>query len=314
MAAALHRLVKRSVPLTCAYYLADDFLTGLRVAGGNRDTDSGARHRNLGLDESIAYIERVWSDYLRYGGRARLEGRLAEIGPGDSFGVGLLQRIHGASEVHAIDRFRSRRNNDQQMAIYRALADLHNAASLIDDDNAEMPVRGVHYHVEAAETFFRSRPGMFDAILSRAVLEHLFDPIGALADMAKALRPGGILIHRIDFRDHGMFAGQHALTFLTVPEGLYRRMTRNAGRPNRVLLPAYRDWLAGAGLAGHLRVTRLAGIASEIEPRPWPEIDAALRQQALANVAAIRPRLAKPFRHLSDEDLAVAGAVLVAER
>lgn len=314
MPGLLARLIKRSVALTSAFYLLDDQLAGLRLIGGNRDTDSGARHRALGLDQSLAYIEKVWRDYLAYGGRERLTGRIAEIGPGDSFGVGLLQLRYGASEVHAIDRFRSRRDSRQQMAIYRALAERHEAMALVNEDGSNEPVRGVHYHVEAAETFFRARAGQFDAIVSRAVLEHLYDPLAALDDMAQALAPGGILIHRIDFRDHGMFAGHHPLTFLTLPAALYGAMSRNSGRPNRVLMPGYRDWLARSGLKGSLRATRLAGVEGEIGPAEWAAVDPALQRQALASVADIRSRLASPFRNFADQDLAVAGVVLVAER
>lgn len=68
-------------------------------------------------------------------------------------------------------------------------------------------------------------------------MEHLFDPVAALDGMLEALRPGGTLVHRIDLRVHGMFRGQHPLTFLTLPDAIYTRMTRNSGRPNRVLFP-----------------------------------------------------------------------------
>ncbi|MBM3572618.1 MAG: class I SAM-dependent methyltransferase, partial [Alphaproteobacteria bacterium] len=183
-----------------------------------------------------------------------------------------------------------------------------------NDHGTGEPVCGLHYHVEAAETFFRARAGQFGAIVSRAVLEHLYDPLAALDDMAQALAPGGILIHRIDFRDHGMFTGHHPLTFLTLPGALYGAMSRNSGRPNRVLIPGYRDWLLRSGLKGSLRATRLVGVEGEIGPAEWAAIDPALQRQALASVATIRPRLALPFRNFSDQDLAVAGVVLVAER
>jgi hypothetical protein len=69
-------------------------------------------------------------------------------------------------------------------------------------------------------------------------------------------------------------------------------MTRASGRPNRVQLPAWRDWLKRSGLRGSLRITRLAGVPGEIAPASWDEIDATLRETALATVRAIRPKLA----------------------
>ncbi len=90
-------------------------------------------------------------------------------------------------------------------------------------------------------------------------------------------------------------------------------MTRASGRPNRVQLPAWRDWLKRSGLRGTLRITRLAGVPGEIAPASWDEVDATVRETALATVRAIRPKLAAGPAALDDRDLAVAGCVLVAE-
>jgi hypothetical protein len=145
-------------------------------------------------------------------------------------------------------------------------------------------------------------------------MEHLYDPLAALDDMVAALAPGGVMVHRIDLRDHGMFAGHHPLTFLTSSERLHRVMTRSSGRPNRVLLPKWRQWLAGSGLVGSLRITRLAGVAGEISPAFWEEINVGLREQALACVREIRLKLPAPLNNFTDADLAVAGCVLVAHK
>ena len=311
----MRRLVRRSVALTCAWYLADDARMRWRLARGHIATRSGARHAALPLDESLAYIERIHRDYLAYAGRERFTGTIAEIGPGDNFGLAMLSLGGGAEAVHAIDRYASVRDADRQAAIYRALADRHALHGLFDGAPGEAALRGLHLHAGVpAERFFREAGLVFEAILSRAVMEHLYDPLGALDDMAAALAPGGVMVHRIDFRDHGMFAGHPPLTFLTVPDRLWREMTRHAGRPNRMLLPAWRDWLARSRLAGSLRITRLAGVDGEIAPAAWADIDATLRARALAAVRAVRPRLARSLRPLADQDLAVAGCVLVAER
>ena len=309
------RAARRSVALTCAWYLADDWRARRRLAAGDLATRSGARHAALDVEASLAYIERLHGDYLAYGGRERFAGTVAEIGPGDNFGVALLLLGGGADAVHAIDRYRPRRDAAAQARIYQALAGRHDLAACFDGPPSERAIRGLTYHPgRAAESFFRETEITFDAVLSRAVLEHLYDPLAALDDMAARLNPGGIMVHRIDLRDHGMFAGRHPLTFLTVPDGIYRAMTRGAGRPNRVLLPAWRDWLDRSGLTGALRVTRLAGVAEEVAPATWDDLDRALRDQALATVAQIRPRLADSLRAFDDRDLAVSGCLLVAEK
>ena len=313
---SLRRQVKRSIALTCLYYLADDRRARYRLARGRLSTRSGTRHATLSLDESLGYIDRVYRDYLAYGGIEGFCGCVAEIGPGDNFGVALRMLGAGAEHVHTIDRFRPVRDNVREALVYRALAERHGFGGLLTDaGDGRLGIRGLTAHSGApAETFFRSSGHRFDYIVSRAVLEHLYDPFAALDDMAAALAPGGRLIHRIDFRDHGMFAGHHPLTFLTIPDTFYRAMTRGSGRPNRLLLPEWRDWLERSPLAGSLRITRLVGVEGEMAPAEWDDIDPAARRTALATVRAIRPRLAPNLTPFTDRDLAVSGCVLVAKR
>lgn len=310
------RMLRSNPALACLAYMADDCHKGLRLRQGRLETRSGTPHARFSLEQSLGYIERVYRDYLAYAGVEHFRGRVAEIGPGDNFGVALMLLAGGANEVHTLDRYRPIRDPERQRAIYRALAERHDMARLFDGQPDEDSIRGLLRHAgQPAETFFAERPHVFDTILSRAVMEHLYDPLAALDDMAAALEPGGAIVHRIDLRDHGMFAGRHPLTFLTIPDRIYRRMTRNSGRPNRVLLPDYRTWLAGSDLTGDLIVTRLAGVEAEIDPpAPWNAIDSALRARACDTVATARGRLARRFRELPDEDLAVAGIVLTARK
>ncbi|MDP6352264.1 MAG: methyltransferase domain-containing protein [Alphaproteobacteria bacterium] len=315
LATILKSAIRRSLALTCAWYLLDDWRARRRLARGTLETRSGTRHARLGIEASLSYIEKIHGDYLAYAGRPRFTGTVAEIGPGDNFGVAALLLGHGAEAVHAIDRYRPVRDDTGQAAIYAALSDRHRLADCFDGPPSERTIRCLTYHPgQPAESFFANAGIRFDAVLSRAVLEHLYDPLRALDHMAAALNPGGIMVHRIDLRDHGMFAGLHPLTFLTLPEGLYRRMTAGAGRPNRVLAPAWRDWIGSSGLRGSLRVTRLAGLPGEIAPARWPDIDPALRARALATVGTIRPRLAPALAKLADQDLAISGCVLIAEK
>lgn len=105
-------LIKRSVALSCAYYLYDDGRARQRLAAGRLETGSGARHADLDIAASLGYVERVYRDYLAYGSLKRFPGSIAEIGPGDSFAVALRILGGGADHVHAIDRWVSRRNAD----------------------------------------------------------------------------------------------------------------------------------------------------------------------------------------------------------
>lgn len=310
---SLRALIKRNVALTCAYYLFDDWRARRRLAAGALETDSGARHAELDIESSLAYVDRVYGDYLAYGGLERFSGTVAEIGPGDSFAVALRILGGGADHVHTIDRWISWRDAETQRRIYGALAERHDLGYLFDGAPAETSIRGLTNHAgEPAETFFRESDLRFDAILSRAVMEHLYDPLKALDDMARRLAPGGVMIHRIDLRDHGMFSGHHPLTLLTLSDNMHRRITRGTGRPNRVLLPKYRDWLSRSGLRGGITVSRLVGVAEEQVPATWEALDDSSKARALNCVRTIRPHLAKRFKAMRDEDLAIAGLVLVA--
>jgi SAM-dependent methyltransferase len=167
----------------------------------------------------------------------------------------------------------------------------------------------------AVEQLGGLEPGSFDVVVSGAVFEHLYDPDAAFAAMDQVLAPGGLMLHKVDFRDHGMFtdAGKHPLTFLTVPESLYRLMTRNSGRPNRRLADWYRAKLAALGYEARLLVTRVVGRQGELLPHAERlSLDPTRDAPTIELLRAIRPRLQPEFSALDDADLAVAGIFLVA--
>ena len=274
MRAILRRPVKRSIALTCLYYLADDLRSRWRLVAGQLEAKSGARYGTISLEESLSYIDPAYRDYVTYGGVQSFLGRVAAIGPGDNLGVALRMLGYGATEVHTIDRFRSVRDDSLQTDIYRALAERHGFHGVVGGGRGGLgDVSGlVVQEGVSAEKSFRSCGLGFDHIVSRAVFGHLYDPLSALDNLADALAPGRVMIHRIDFRDHGMFEGHHPLTFLTIREALYPAITRGAGRPNQVLLPVWGGWLRRSGLSGSLRITRVVGVEGEMAPAVWNDV------------------------------------------
>ena len=161
-------------------------------------------------------------------------------------------------------------------------------------------------------------PGQsFDLILSIAVGEHLRDVEQSFDEMNSLLTPGGVQAHQIDLRDHGLFShyGLSPLEWLTTGERVHELMTRHSGGPNRVMLPDYRRILERSQCAHQIRISRVAGAASDLAP--YPE---ALRSavdydaSAAALVAEIRPRLARRFRDWPETDLLPAGIFLRAQR
>lgn len=314
----LHRIkqmIQGNKAVLCMAYVALDTVQGLISAFGWTKADNGAAHASMDLDASVGYVGEVYGDYIKYAGIDHFSGTVAEIGPGDNFGVSLLMRKGGAEEVFAIDRFYSRRDEASQDKIYEALSQKHDMADLFDGVPSEKNILNLHYkYGEPAETFFADREQEYDALVSRAVFEHLFDPIKVLRDTTEKLKPGGVQVHEIDLRDHGMFFGHHPLTFLTVSKGLYRLMTKNAGRPNRVMNHVYKDWLQASGLDFEIRIKGLVGVDVSFEPDTWDNLDTALKSKAIKIVQDIRPALSAEFTDVADEELAASIVILVLKK
>ena len=209
----LRAMLSRHPSVTVAGMLLGNAWWRIRLARGQRDTYMGATHAQLSLDESIRYIENVFDDYKRYGEIGHFEGNVAEIGPGDCAGVALLCRADGCEHVDLIDRYASYRDPARLARIYQALAARHDLARFQMgagwDDRA---LRGIDWHIgRSAEEFFgRQTPenrAPYDYIISRCVLEYLQgDTLATLTALARALRPGGKMVHKIDLRDDGWFS------------------------------------------------------------------------------------------------------------
>ncbi|MCX5828418.1 MAG: methyltransferase domain-containing protein [Deltaproteobacteria bacterium] len=284
----------------------------------------GHSHAKLSIDESIRHIENIFQRYCQYGDLSRFMGVCVEVGPGDSAGVAMLMRKSGADEVKLIDRFYAPRDMEKQKRIYEVLSNKFDLAFLKNGMAwDEKNLHGIEWKIGLpAEDFFRQvaeSGAMFDTIVSCAVMEHLYDPLGCLIDMTKCLKEDGTMIHCIDFRDHGMFEPRyHPLKYLTVPRSLYRMMTRYSGDQNRVLIHDYRKVLDDLSrdntisydfyawfLVGGIELDQLVRI-DQISSEQW--------QTPVAIVDKWRHELAADYRTVPSRDLAVAGICLVVKK
>ncbi|MBD1920398.1 methyltransferase domain-containing protein [Microcoleus sp. FACHB-831] len=315
-------LLNYSPLVKAAAFVADDLIWNLRIAARDFDTNSGSTHAPLSAQESRRYIEEVFADYKVYGNLDKFYGVAAEIGPGDNAGVALLMRRDGCKQVDLIDRYFSRRNPEQQRQIYEAIAQKYKVDDLRKQDVwDERTLVGINWQIgQPAEVYFSKCAAengeIYNFIVSRAVLEHLYDPLYALHKMLACLKPGGKMFHKIDFRDHGMFAPiHHELTFLEIPSYIYPLMVRNSGRPNRVLVHRYRDALeemkANNLIDYSLLVTNLVSCGDIIPHQIFEYIDAEKRHQAITFVEQHRRKFAGEFRNVNSQDLAIAGIFLI---
>lgn len=315
----MRHLVKKSYLLSCLYYLGNDALWRLRHRRGDIDSDSGALHAALDVARSLDYILAVFDDYKRYARVDSFSGRMAELGPGDNCGVALLFLADGCESADLADRFYTRRSAALQARIYAALGDrIPGVARLLrgsslEDETSFAGLERWHGPAAAGETFFSGRA--YDCIVSRAVLEHLYDPLLSIRLMAMALQPGGVMLHKVDLRDHGMFSTAFdELRFLRPPAWLHQAMTRASGRPNRVLAHRYRQCLEGCGLSYEFLVTRLVGVGDIVPHLPYEQIPAAQRERACAHVRRVRGHMAAEFAGVTDEDLSISGIFIVARK
>jgi SAM-dependent methyltransferase len=324
----VRRLTDRSKWLLCAHLLAKNYRTRMHFASGAIESDIGSTHQRKDVAASVRYIREVYDDYIRYGGLSAgaLNGRsVLELGPGDNFGVALLFLAAGAQRAICLDKFYSRRDEAHQREIYervrRELAppETERFDAALDLNNKD----GIRFAPERLECLYgfgveeaASRlDGMqFDFIVSRAVLEEVHNIDGAFASMDRLLRPGGMLIHKVDLSDYRLFSsrGFSPLEFLSIPDIIYDRMSSDSGLPNRRRRDYYASKLRALGYEATLSFTAvlnrpLSPYVESLSPDHYTPAELAATQQ-------IRPRLCAQFRGCSDEDLLATGIFIAARK
>lgn len=215
---------------------------------------------DVGAEHNAGYFERCFADYLERldlqpAGPATLAGRrILEYGPGDVLGVALLAYAHGADQVVCVDRFPLERQSPENLAIYQTLMDrlppplqARAAAAFLrpGDPTSGLKPTCIDYRVTADGA--AGETAGFDLIWSRAVLEHVHDLPVLFADMRRGLRPGGVALHQVDLKSHGLDRDE-PLDFLTWPAWAYAAMYSHKGFPNRWRVAHYRQWVQAAGL------------------------------------------------------------------
>jgi len=277
----------------------------------------------------LNYINQVFDDYLDYSGitiNMLRDKRILEIGPGDNLGVAIQFLLAGAKQVVCLDKFFSKRDSEQQRKIYQALSEglnederciadevLDSEGELRSDSQKLSSIYGTG--IEEAEKIFD--PESFDLIVSRAVLMYVYDPDAAFTVMHRLLKPGGYMIHKIDFRDHGMFSNHkhHPLTFLAIPSWVYRLMTRDSGKSNRRLINYYRRKASELGYDTKILITHIVGERDEIVPhKELVRLGVDYTYATISLLNNIRPHLQPEFRDMSDEELLVSGIFLTARK
>lgn len=328
MSAAIKEIAGRSKTLIILHRIYDNWRRRRAFQSGKTTTAYGSTHEFWSLEKSVSYIDRVYSEYLEYAGltpESVAGKRILEVGPGDNFGVALKFVIAGAAQVVCLDKFYSERNQEQQTRIYRELrTGLSPEQKRLFDDAIELNgeiklnperIEYIHGHgIEEADQILK--PASFDFIVSRAVIHNVYELDRGFEAMDRLLAPGGYMLHKIDFSDENMFSsrGMHPLTFLTIPESIYRLMARDSGKPNRKLINDYREQMRKHSYEGKIFVSAVVGVGVLAPHKERIERGVDYGQKTVALIDEIRSQLAPPYRKLAEEDLAVAGIFLVARK
>lgn len=230
---------------------------------------------------------------------AELRGAtVVEIGPGDNVVLGLALLALGAGEYHAIDRFlgdvRSPRAQKLYTTVARVLPERMDvpASAVPEAGNFPKVLLGskVFLHRRGIEEF-RSVPlaGKADLVFSYGVGQSVASAEAFAQATAHFLKPGGSGVHAIQFGPVGPWTEyRNPLTFLTVPESVWKWTSSHRGGANRL---RYHEFLALFEKAGLIVETEtLEEFTEEEHEEAWPHLD---RRFSLAPRDSLRVRFAK---------------------
>ncbi len=279
---------------------------------------------------SSAYCYSVWLRHLHY---LLTEGffqsveeikNVAEIGPGDSLGIGLSALYTGATNYYAFDviehanlernqevsadlcRFFSQkkeipnthqqRNTCPKLPNY-AFPEDHLPWNISDYESRKEAIStalekgasgglSIKYVVPWFNTSSHDLPEM-DLIMSQAVMEHVSDIEFAYKEMYRWLRRGGVISHQIDFKTHEMTNAWNGHFF--IGEDMWDFLSRGRKYPmNRLPLSSRIKMMEKAGFT-------VKNVIPVTQPNTF---------------IGIKPKV--PNVNFTEEDLVISGALVQA--
>lgn len=206
----------------------------------------GALSKGTGGTDSARYCYSVWLRHLvmaRKNGFSQIPISVAELGPGDSLGIGLAALLSGVEQYCALDVV-THANLRRNIEIFQELVALFNDREDIpgEDEFPELKpylesyqfphddltdeVLSFALNIDRLDRIRRSITAVdrqdskihyvvpwsdvnnieeesIDLIYSQAVLEHVDDLRAAYRALYSWLKPGGLMSHQIDFKCHG---------------------------------------------------------------------------------------------------------------
>jgi hypothetical protein len=287
--------------------------------------------RGAGDTSFPRYCYSVWLRHLTLSAAAGMKVPprvVAELGPGNSLGIGLSALLSGAERYHAFDvvaHAQIKRNLavlDELIGLFKARADIPGPdefpqvhpvlssyafpghvltdellAATLADDRLERIRESVRTQNEPGSMIdYRTRwfddraieRESVDMLVSQAVLEHIDDLPGSYRAMRLWLKPDGFMSHDVDFRAHSTARFWNG-------HWRYSDLTWKLIRGRRSYLLNREPFSTHMRLLAENGFTALAGQPTKADP------------------IIARARLAPRFRdHLTDQDLTTPTAVIQA--
>ena len=327
-------VLKKSKTAIIVNKMYEDWALKRRFNAGNPESLHGSTHSTIitSVEQSVNYILTQFEDYLQYSGLtlADLQGkRIFELGFGDNVGVALKFIAVGASQVVCLDKFYSKRDMGHQIEIYQALRDgltdeerkRFDAAVTLSSTVELNPEKVRCIYGVDVENASELQNEKFDLVVSRGAIQDIYEPDAAFSAMDQILKPGGLMLHKIDLSDQGMFRenGMNPLTFLTISESVYKLMALNSGKPNRKLTSYYRDIMEKLGYDTTILITDIIGVGDvgkgDLHPHKAAiKLGEDYTENTLELIREIRSKLQPRYRESSDEELMVDGIFLIAKK
>jgi len=188
------------------YYIK--FLTKLSLLYAKNDYDFWKKfgffeHGQMNEEKyASATFEFFYDTYVKVLNKDFSGISMLELGPGDSVANGILAFHHGARHTVLVDvgDFATR-----DLTFYSELiAGQQKNYESVENFSEILTSNNIKYFTDGLESINYIPQDSIDLVISNAVLEHI-DPeslSGYLVKINQLLTPGGIMIHRIDYRDH----------------------------------------------------------------------------------------------------------------
>jgi hypothetical protein len=288
--------------------------------------------RSVGHTTSAQYCYGVWLKHLTLlhaHGMTAMPQTLAELGPGETLGVGMCALLCGSKHYVGLDAV-PHSNSSLNARLLPELAELFrvrrpNPDKGWPDVKTWLDARGFHSHIltdallEQTTSVERvdairaalTAPSLtnpvtieykapwndprvmdensVDAIVSQSTLEHVVDLAGTYDALYRWLKPGGWMSHQIDLKSHGLTRRWNG--FRASSERLWK------------IAVGRRPYMINRDPASvHLRLLQAAGFRLVTQQK-------FLRQDGIS-----REELAPRWRDISDEDLNCSGLYVIAKK